>query len=687
MGENNKNHSKSLVLLLLSSMLAAPAFGANLESGRTCFSPDRRIQFRLETDQAGTPRYSVKYGDEVVVAPSRLGLRFRGSPAMEDGMAIVAEVTGSRNETWEQPWGERRRVVDQRNACEWRLGGFGSTPSLRVEVRVFNDGVGFRYTVPEQDDYEDLQIVDELTEFAIDPEATAWWIPGRGWNRYEFIHRETPAGDIVLAHTPMTVRLASGTHLSFHEAALVDYPAYVLDQRRAGVFQTNLTPWSNGIRAYKSTPFSTPWRTIQISPDAVGLLNSDLILNLNEPNALGDVSWVEPGKYVGIWWTMHLGESTWGSGPTHGATTDEARRYIDFAAENGFSGVLVEGWNIGWDGDWFASGAGFSFTESYPDFDIEEVADYALERGVRLVGHHETSGHITNYEAQLDDAFDFYESLGVRQVKTGYVADGGQLERVDDDGVTHYEWHDGQFAVNHYLRVTVEAAERQISINTHEPIKATGLRRTYPNWITREGARGQEFNAWWDPPNPPNHTATLPYTRLLGGPMDFTPGIFDLTFQGEDSPQRVQSTLMKQLALYVTMYSPIQMAADLPENYGLYPDAFQFIVDVPADWEQSIALAGEVGDYVVYARQERDGEDWYVGAVTNEDARSITLGFDFLDDDRRYTATIYRDGDEADWQTNPYDYVIETLSVDKYTQYELTLAAGGGAAIRISPAD
>ena len=336
--------------------------------------------------------------------------------------------------------------------------------------------------------------------------------------------------------------------------------------------------------------------------------------------------------------------------------------------------MLIEGWNIGWDGDWFASGDGFSFTESYPDFDIEAVADYALERGVRLVGHHETSGHITNYEQQLDDAFDLYESLGVRQVKTGYVADGGQLERVDDDGVTHYEWHDGQFAVNHYLRVTVEAAERQISINTHEPIKATGLRRTYPNWITREGARGQEFNAWWQPPNPPNHTATLPYTRLLGGPMDFTPGIFDLTFQGDDSPQRVQSTLMKQLALYVTLYSPIQMAADLPENYSLYPDAFQFIVDVPTDWEESIALAGEVGDYVVYARRERGGDDWYVGAVTNEDGGP-------------YTATVYRDGADADWQTNPYDYVIETQSVDKETQYELTLAAGGGAAIRISPSN
>ncbi len=690
MGEPDQKQQSSIVLLLVSILAAAPAAGADYASNGICFSPDRRIQYRLETDAAGLPRYSVTYAGEEVVAPSRLGLRYAQHPGMDAGLTIEGRSSNRHNEVWEQPWGERRRVRDHHNACSFRLADPTATRNaprreFGIEVRVFNDGLGFRYTVPEQNGYDDLRIVDELTEFAIDPDATAWWIPGRGWNRYEFIHRETRAGDVILAHTPMTVRLDSGVHLSFHEAALVDYPAYVLDQRRAGILQTNLTPWSQGVRAYKSTPFSTPWRTIQITPDAVGLLNSDLILNLNEPNKLGDVAWVEPGKYVGIWWAMHLGEATWGSGPIHGATTEEAKRYIDFAAENGFSGVLVEGWNIGWDGDWFASGAGFSFTEAYSDFDIEAVAEYALERGVRLVGHHETSGHITNYEQQLDDAFDLYESLGVRQVKTGYVADGGQLERVDDDGVTHYEWHDGQYAVNHYLRVAVEAAERQISINTHEPIKATGLRRTYPNWITREGARGQEFNAWWDPPNPPNHTATLPYTRLLGGPMDFTPGIFDLTFQGEESPQRVQSTLMKQLALYVTLYSPIQMAADLPENYGLHPDAFQFIRDVPADWERSIALAGEVGDFVVYARQERGGEDWYVGAVTNEDARTVAVDFDFLTAGRGYTATIYRDGDDANWRSNPYDYVVETLRVDQNTQYELKLAAGGGAAIRISP--
>src|SRR5690606_10315918 len=316
------------------------------------------------------------------------------------------------------------------------------------------------------------------------------------------------------------------------------YAAFVLDQQRDGVFQTDLTPWSDGIRVRTKTPFRSPWRTIQIAPDAVGLLNSDLILNLNEPNKLGDVSWVEPGKYVGIWWGMHIGRNTWGSGPTHGATTEETKKYIDFAAEHGISGVLVGGWNIGWDGDWYSNGDVFSFTEAYPDFDLEALAAYAADRGVEIIGHHETSGSVTNYEKQMRDAYRLYESLGVRKVKTGYVADAGDLKRLDDKGIPRYEWHDGQFSVNHHLRALTEAAKYMISLNPHEPVKDTGLRRTYPNWITREGARGQEYNAWGEPPNPPEHTAILPYTRMLSGPMDFTPGIFDLTFKGTDSPSR-----------------------------------------------------------------------------------------------------------------------------------------------------
>lgn len=667
---------------LATALLALPV----TVSAAEVHSPDGEIVVSVITHKDGSPWYSVRFRGETVVHESRLGLRFREQHAFEDGFRIANTETFSADTRWEQPWGERRLVTDRHNELLVELESV-EEPARRfsLRVRVFDDGLGFRYEVPEQPGYGRVDIVEELTQFHLPPKATAWWIPGRRYNRYEYLYRTTGLDAIHLAHTPMTLRLASGVHLSLHEAALVDYAGYVLDHKRPNVFQTNLTPWSSGIRVKTETPFKTPWRTIQVSPDAVGLLNSSLILNLNEPNALGDVSWVEPGKYVGIWWAMHIGTRTWGSGPIHGATTGETKRYIDFAAEYGFDGVLVEGWNIGWDGDWYANGDVFSFTEAYPDFDLEEVTSYAAEKGVRLIGHHETSGSVTNYERQMEDAFALYESLGVRTVKTGYVADAGDLKRVDENGVAHYEWHDGQFSVSHHLRVIKAAAEHHISINPHEPVKDTGLRRTYPNWITREGARGQEYNAWSDPPNPPEHAAILPYTRMLSGPMDFTPGIFDLMPKGEDAASRVQTTLAKQLALYVVLYSPIQMAADLPRNYLERPDAFQFIVDVPTDWEESIALAGEVGDFVVFARRERGGEDWYVGALTDEHARDLSVPLDFLVPGTTYTAEIYRDGDEAHWKTAPYDIVIETREVASDAVLDLPLAPGGGAAVRLHP--
>jgi len=648
-------------------------------------SPDGQIVFSIDVDKSGAPHYRVDYRNESVVSDSRLGMRFETQRGFDAGFRIVDTAGNGNDTTWEQPWGERRIVVDRHNEL---LVEFVSSERpqrrFKVRVRVFDDGVGFRYEVPEQPGYAKVDIVDELTEFRLQPDATGWWIPGRRFNRYEYLYNTTKLKEIQTAHTPMTARLPSGTHVSIHEAALVDYAAFVLDQRRDGVFRTDLTPWSDGIRVKTQTPFKSPWRTIQIAPDAVGLLNSDLILNLNEPNTLGDVSWVEPGKYVGIWWGMHLGQNTWGSGPTHGATTAETKRYIDFAAKHGFRGVLVEGWNVGWDGDWYVNGDVFSFTEAYPDFDLEEITRYAADKDVELIGHHETSGSITNYEKQMSEAYELYESLGVRKVKTGYVADAGELKRLDKRGIARYEWHDGQFSVNHHLRAVREAAKHRISLNPHEPVKDTGLRRTYPNWISREGARGQEYNAWGEPPNPPEHTAILPYTRMLSGPMDFTPGIFDLTFKGADSPFRVQTTLAKQLALYVVLYSPIQMAADLPENYEKRPEAFQFIVDVPTDWEQSIAVAGETGDFVAFARKERDGADWYLGALTDENARDLSIPLGFLDPDASYVAQIYRDGDDAHWKTAPYELVIEERDVLRESTLELTLAAGGGAAIRFS---
>ncbi len=662
----------------------AATYASPEDSPSGVLSPDGEIEFSLELDDRGIPRYSVSFRGETVIRPSRLGFRFASHVALDRDLEIVARTDSNNDATWQQPWGERRVVRDHHNEAVWELRSTsGPERVMRLRVRVHDDGVGFRYEVPEQDAYGSLDIVDELTEFHLPEKAEAWWIPGRAWNRYEHIYRSTPLDAIALAHTPMTLKLASGTHLSLHEAALVDYAGYTLDQRRPGILKTNLAPRSDGLRVRTKTPFVTPWRTIQVSPDAVGLLNSDLILNLNEPNVLGDVSWVEPGKYIGIWWAMHLNNKTWGSGEKHGATTDNTRRHIDFAAAHGFDGVLVEGWNTGWDGDWFNNGAIFSFTESYPDFDIEDVTGYARDKGVRLVGHHETSGHISNYEAQMEDAFDLYESLGVRQVKTGYVADGGGLQRVDEKGVIQYEWHDSQVAVNHFEYVLKEAAKRRISINTHEPVKDTGLRRTYPNWISREGARGQEYNAAWAIPNPLEHNVTLTYTRMLSGPMDFTPGIFDLLHQGAESEFRVQSTLMHQLALYVVFYSPIQMAADLPENYAKYADAFQFILDVPTDWEESVAVAGEVGEFVVFARRERGGDDWYLGAITDGDARAFEVPLSFLSEGQRYEATIYRDGGGAHWQSAPYDYVIEERVVDREQTLDLALAAGGGTAIRL----
>jgi alpha-glucosidase len=665
-----------LVVLLAAAAAQAPAAEVS--------SPDGRTVVTVDVDRNGAPQYAVRHAGAEVMPAGILGLRFQSQPAFDDGFQVAGSATSSHDQTWEQPWGERRFVRDRHNELLVDFASVDGAPrKFSVRVRVFDDGFGFRYEVPKQPGYDQVNITEELTEFRLADakKTTAWWIPGRRWNRYEYLYQTTPLADVSMAHTPLTVRLPGGLHLSFHEAALVDYAAYVLDHRRPGVLRTSLTPWSDGIRVKTQAPFKTPWRTVQIAPNAAKLLDSSLVLNLNEPNVLGDVSWVEPGKYVGIWWAMHINQKTWGSGPKHGATTAETKRYIDFAAEHGFKGVLVEGWNVGWDGDWFYNGKLFRFTEPYPDFDLEAVTDYGRSKGVRLIGHHETSADVGNYEPQMPAAFALYESVGVRQVKTGYVADAGDVRRIDASGVEVREWHDGQFQVDHHLRVLREAAKHRISINAHEPVKDTGLRRTYPNWLTREGARGQEYNAWGDPVNPPEHVAILPFTRMLAGPMDYTPGIFDL--DGYDPKHRVQHTLAKELSLYVVLYSPVQMAADLPENYAKHPDAFQFIKDVPTDWDESIGLAGEVGDYVAIARKQRGQPDWYVGALTDENARTLELKLDFLDPKLHYVAEIYRDGPRADWQARPYDMVVEQRKVTAGDTLELALATSGGAAIRL----
>jgi alpha-glucosidase len=476
--------------------------------------------------------------------------------------------------------------------------------------------------------------------------------------------------------------LDDGTHLSIHEAALVDYSGMNVARVEATLLKAVLTPSSTGPKVSRTGEFTTPWRMITIAPDAPSLYAArNLILNLNEPNKLGDVSWVIPRKYVGIWWGMHLDTQSWASGPKHGATTANALKLIDFAAANGISGMLVEGWNVGWDGDWFANGWDFSFTQPYPDFDLPRVAAYARQKGVHIIGHHETSANIAHYEGQVGAGFDYFRSLGIDAVKTGYVSDAGGVQARGADGQIHYEWHEGQVMARHHLKVVTEAAKRHIMINAHEPIKDTGLRRTYPNWISREGQRGMEYNAWGVPKNPPHYDTELFFTRLLAGPMDYTPGIVSLKGRGDTD---ILSTVARQLALYVVVYSPVAMAADLQENYEANPTAFKFIREVPVDWDETRVLAGTIGDEVIVARKDRKSADWYVGGVTDEQARDTIVRLDFLPEGRRYQATIYRDGPTAEAGPKGKDMVVESRAVRRGDTISLRMAPGGGFAIRLA---
>lgn len=664
------------LLALYTSVYAADSDGVSVTS------PSGVLSITLMVDADGRPQYTIARRGEQIIGASRLGFLLTDAPKLERNFAIVSQAMRSIDETWEQPWGERRFVLNRCNELKVRLTEKTALKrSIDVVFRAYDDGVGFRYEFPEQPSLRTVNIAEELTEFAVSDPATAWWIPAGEWNRYEYLYNTTPLEDVSQAHTPLTIRTEDGLHIAVHEAALVDYSGMWLRRVEGRRLKADLAPSSTGPKVTRSAPFTTPWRTLQIAENAAGLVMSDLILNLNEPNKLGDVSWVTPYKYVGIWWGMHLGTQSWSSGPTHGATTANTKKMIDFAAKNGFRGVLVEGWNVGWDGDWFANGETFSFTQPYPDFDIEQLSAYAKKKGVRLVGHHETSGNIAHYESQLEAGLDLYERLGIDSVKTGYVADAGGIKAKSADGTMRYEWHDGQVMSRHHLKVVTEAAERRIAVNPHEPIKDTGLRRTYPNWVAREGARGMEYNAWGAPPNPPEHEPILVFTRMLAGPMDFTPGVLSLTGKAR---QQIQSTAAKQLALYVVLYSPIQMAADLPENYARYPKPFQFIKDVPTDWADTKAINGEVGDFATIARKDRNSEDWYLGSVSDENARTLTMKLDFLDAGRRYRAQIYRDAEGADWRTNPHAITIETREVTRDDTLTLPIAPGGGAAIRFA---
>ncbi len=628
----------------------------------------------------GQPYYSVAYGDVEVVESSRLGVRLQDRPTFEGDVEIVGFDRRSVDDTWEQPWGEVRYVRNHYNELSVDLKESSGNRRIRIVFRVFDDGVGFRYEWPEQDGLGDFVIMDELTEFALEADNEAWWIPAYYVHRYEYLYERSPVSTLGAVHTPLTMETPDGIYLSIHEAALTDYASMTLEANGTTTLKAGLVPWSDGTKVKASAPFVSPWRTIQIAETPGDLITSYLILNLNEPSRIEDTSWIEPGKYVGIWWGMHLDNWSWGSGPKHGATTKTTRRYIDFAADHGIDGVLVEGWNVGWDGNWIRNGDLFSFTQPYPDFDLEGVAEYARSKGVYLVGHHETAFGIDNYERQLEDAFALYRRLGVKAVKTGYV----------DNLAERHELHHGQYMVRHYRKVVETAARHQIVLDVHEPIKDTGIRRTWPNMMTREGARGMEYNAWADDGgNPPAYETYIPFTRGLSGPFDFTPGVFDLKLESsmrQDQVARPQMTLAKALAIYVVIYSPLHMAADLVENYEGQP-AFKWIQDVPVDWDTTLVLNGEIGDFVTIARKERGGDEWYFGSVTDDFGRSFRIALDFLDDGREYVAEIYADAHNADWESKPNNIDIREQRVDADTVLDVRLAPGGGQAIRLRPAE
>jgi len=661
--------------------LAADGSPAADHTGTCVDSPQAKLAVCVAADARG-PYYEVHRGDRTVITHARLGLVLDGF-GNQPATRLNNPQRTSIDRRWEQPWGEQRVIQDRHNELRVTLSGTDRafTEPYDLIVRVFDDGFGFRYEFNQIAASRDVAIVDELTEFRLAGNFDAWWYPARHADRDEYLYHRGPLYEVNLAETPLTLQ-SPGLYLSIHEAALVDYASMNLRRTAERTLKADLMPWSDGVLVRKRGPFATPWRTVLIGETPMALADSRMELNLNEPSRIADTSWIHIGKYVGIWWEMHLNRSTWASGEKHGANNANVKRYIDFAEKNGFGGVLVEGWNLSWDGDWIANGKHFSFTESYPDFDLPQLGAYARERGVRLIGHNETAGAVENYERQLDAAMALYETNGVSVVKTGYVKPSGSIERTLPDGTVGHEWFAGQYRVGHEVKVAEVAARHHISIDAHEPVKDTGLRRTWPNMLSREGARGQEFNAWGRPTNPPEHLTILPFTRLLAGPMDFTPGIFDLTFGKSMLNERVQSTLATQLALYVLIYSPVQMAADLPENYEKRPDAFQFIRDVPTDWETSRTLAGEIGDYVVVARQQRGAADWYLGATTDENARTLDIPLDFLERGRRYEAQIYRDAADADFRTNPTALVIEKRNVTAKDRIAAALAPGGGLAVR-----
>lgn len=688
--------------------LIALAFQVNAQM---LTSPDKHLLLEFELKENGEPAYALTYKNKPVIKSSKLGLELNGSPSMSDGFTIIEEERNSVDDSWEPIWGEQRTIRNHYNellitlAQEAQQGRY-----IRIRFRLFNDGLGFRYEFPKQQGLHYFVIKEENTEFNLAGDHKIFWIPGDyDTNEYPYMTSrisEIPAlqeeATVVITaqqpiknpsvQTPSMMKSADGIYINIHEAALVNYPAMNLNVDAKNYKMTaHLVPDAVGNKGYMQTAAYSPWRTIVVSDKAADILASKLILNLNEPSEYEDVSWIKPMKYIGVWWEYFMGKSTWAYGKetnvklgqdfskltpngTHGATNENVKRYIDFAAKHGFDAVLVEGWNVGWE-DWIGNWKEnvFDFVTPYPDFDVEGLQRYAAEKGVRIMMHHETSASATNYERRLDRAFQFMNDYGYNAVKTGYV---GQI-------IPRGEHHDGQWMVNHYIHVAKRAADYKIMVNSHEAVRSTGLHRTYPNWVAQESARGTEFEAMVG--LEPEHGTILPFTRLMGGPMDYTPGIFqtDLSYYKMGNNNRVNTTLVKQLAYYVTMYSPLQMAADLPENYERFPDAFQFIKDVAIDWDDTYIQEAEPGDYLTIARKAKGENEWFVGGITDEHPRMATIPFDYLPKGKQYIATIYADGKDASYDKNPQSYTIRKVIVTSKSVLKQQLASSGGVAISI----
>jgi hypothetical protein len=703
------------------TLLALVIFASLAAHGQSIYSPSRTLQIQLTVTQAGELRYQLFHKGKEVIKPSRLGFELLNIAPLTSGFSTTRIDSSASDTSWEPVWGEVKTIHNNYKELAATVSHRETGITIVVRFRLFDDGVGFRYEFPRQPGLNHFVVTDEVTEFNLTGDHKTFWIPGDyDTNEYGYyttkLSETEPekgrAADVISAQwmvpgtiqTPLMMKSAEGLYINVHEAALINYPAMLVAvDGKTFSLTSHLVPDAVGNKAYLQTPFQTPWRTVLVSDKATELLASKTILNLNEPTALTDVSWIKPMKYVGIWWEMHANVGTWNYADTtnlvlngtqwsmlkanrkHSANTANVKRYIDFAAAHGFGGVLVEGWNVGWE-DWYGQWKEdvFDFVTPYPDFNVKEIQHYATSKGVQMIMHHETSASATNYDRRMDAAYKFMVDNGYPAVKTGYV---GRI-------IPRGEHHDGQWMVNHYLRAAQKTAANKLMLNAHEPVRPTGLHRTFPNWLASEAARGNEFNAW-SSGNAPDHETILPFTRLIGGPMDYTPGIFEVKMSHYDqlrnpppsSPNtsQVHTTLVKQLALYITMYSPLQMAADLPQNYERYPDAFQFIKDVAVDWDDTRILEAEPGDYITISRKSKGKDEWFIGAITDENPRAAQTALLFLDPGKSYKATIYADGPGAHWKENPKAYVISSFLVTSKTILKLQLAAGGGAAVSLKP--